>query len=69
MKAQLRIPTRFLVELVENLKEHPEAAEMTFITYGGNVLLAKRVRGSRVGSAPNATGDYDSWDFFLNPGD
>lgn len=67
--ADIRIPTEFLLELVESLKENPEVAEMTFQTMGGNVLVAKRVRGSRVGSAPNATGDYDSWDFTYNPGD
>lgn len=63
--ADIRIPTEFLLELVDNLREHPEAAEMTFEHMSGNTLVAKRVRGPR----SRGGGEYDSWDFEYNPGD
>ena len=65
METVIRIPTAWLQELVDHLKEHPDASEMIFSHPSGNTLVAKRVQGKRT----ILPGDYDSWDFGYNPGD
>jgi len=57
----MRIPTKFLREIVHGLDEKPDIEEVTYYRKAGN-MVATRVRGvTRDGES------YDSWDFVYNP--
>ena len=61
--ADFRIPTAWLQEITEALEEHPDVGEMTFVSDGGNVLLARRRRWAPHSDLPE---DADYWDFTHN---
>jgi len=60
----IRIPTRWIVEIAKSLQEDPTKAQWQFDSLG-NILAVTRVTGIK-----NQNGnDVDSLDFEYNPGD
>ena len=69
----IRIPTRWILEMADKLRTDPNVEEFNFTTEGGNTLHAKRRQGKydpeqreRL-EIPRT--HWDAWDFIYNPGD
>lgn len=65
MDQDIRMPSKWLLILADKIRKDPDFTEMKFISEGGNVVLARRTRGER----SDGLGQFDVWDFFVNPDD
>lgn len=69
----IRIPTRWILEMAEQIKANPELGEIVFTNEGGNVLQATRKTGPYDPDVKQRLKIdrevWDSWDFEYNPGD
>lgn len=68
----IRIPTDWILAMADKINKSPDVEELKLVSAGGNVLLARRVRGRHDEEQRKRLGlpeTYDVWDFTYNPGD
>jgi len=65
MPDTLRIPTKWIVQIAEDLKVEPNKHRWSFVSDGGNVLAVERI--IKVDDRDHHL--VDSLDFEYNPGD
>lgn len=71
--SKIRIPTRWILEMAEKIKENPEISEIQFESFGSNVLQTTRllipVPPDEKSRLKIPFEQFDVWDFEYNPGD